>query len=241
MTDPTRDPEPEASPDPARGSASVQPSDPLAETAALGASDRVPDAAATPAPDDAAPVEAALPEERQPGSRYVPAVLSALLPGLGQLWLHQGRRAIAFSLPVALLAGGAIGATVALGPARAATSLLSVEALWGVLALQVVLLGWRLAASGAALLDGRFGPLRRRDLVLLAVLAVAIVAPQAWALHDHERPPPGGGRDLRGRRPRSGRLGPADSDARRRSLRRDRAATLADSACGTGQRAPRRR
>lgn len=133
-------------------------------------------------PPEPSPGAGSVPADGQPGSRYVPAILSAVLPGLGQLWLGQRRRALAFGLPIVLLVASASAAVIVLGPTRATTSLLAVEALWGLLGLQVLLLGWRLAASGSALLDRRFGPLRRRDFVLLAVLAVAIVAPQAWAL-----------------------------------------------------------
>lgn len=134
-----------------------------------------------PSPDPT-PGGAAVPEARQLGSRYVPAILSAVLPGLGQLRLGLRGQALAFGLPVVLLAAGAVAVVTALGPARAATSLLGVEALWGLIIVQVLVLGWRLAAAAAALFDRRFGPLRRLDLVWLAVLAVAIVAPQAWAL-----------------------------------------------------------
>lgn len=141
------------------------------------APDPAPDTATIPAPDDAA-----VPAELEPGSRYAPAILSAVLPGLGQLWLRQGRLALAFGLPIVLLVAGVVAAVTVQGPARAATSLLAEDALWGLLGLQVLLLGWRLAASGAALFDQRFGPFRRRDPLLLAVLALAIVAPQAWAL-----------------------------------------------------------
>ncbi|MBF8289381.1 MAG: Cell envelope-related function transcriptional attenuator common-like protein [Chloroflexi bacterium] len=139
--------------------------------------DQAPDPSA-----DAAPSSAAVPEERQPGSRYVPAVLSAVLPGLGQLRLGQRRLALAFGLPIVLLIAGGVAAVIVQGPARAATTVLAEQALWGLLGLQFLLLGSRLAASGAALFDRRFGPLRWRDAVLVSVLAIAIVAPQAWAL-----------------------------------------------------------
>lgn len=164
-TDPADDPAPDPAPD--------QTPDP--------APDQTPDPSPDQAPDPSPDVAPVL-EGRRPGSRYVPAILSAVLPGLGQLRLGQPRLALAFGLPIVLLVAGGVAALIALGPARAATSLLAVEVLWGLLGLQVLLLGWRLAASGAAFLDRRFGPLRRRDMLLLALLAVAIVAPQAWAL-----------------------------------------------------------
>ena len=119
---------------------------------------------------------------RPPGSRYVPAVLSALLPGLGQLRLGRRRQALAFGLPVVALVVIAVAYVVGQGPARAATSMLAVEALWGLIAIQVALLAWRLAASGATIVERRFGPLGRRDILPVALLVVAIAAPQAWAL-----------------------------------------------------------
>lgn len=115
------------------------------------------------------------------GSRYVPAILSALVPGLGQWRLGRRREALLLGLPVAAILTWAI-AVVAPDPARATASLVTREALWLLIALQVAVLGWRLLAAGRALLDGRFGRLGRGDRLPVAILVLAIVAPQAWAV-----------------------------------------------------------
>jgi LCP family protein required for cell wall assembly len=141
------------------------------------ANEPTPDPASEPSPDPET-----VPDVPQAGSRYLPAVLSALLPGLGQLAMGLRRQALAFGLPIVLLVVVGVAFVLVEGPTRAATSMLAAEALWGLIALQFVILGWRLVASGRALLDRRFGPLRRRDLIAVAVLAIVIVAPQAWAL-----------------------------------------------------------
>jgi hypothetical protein len=112
----------------------------------------------------------------------VPAFLSAIVPGLGQLVVGRRRQALFFALPLFALIVAAFAVTVAIGPARAAAALLQPEVLWGLLAIQVVLVAWRLAAAGAALFDRRYPRLRGRDALPIAVLVAIIVVPQGWAL-----------------------------------------------------------
>jgi polyisoprenyl-teichoic acid--peptidoglycan teichoic acid transferase len=115
------------------------------------------------------------------GSRYAPGILSALLPGLGQLRLGLRRQALILGLPVAVLI--LVGAAFFLAnPARAAASLVSSQAFWGLIVLQVAILAWRLLATAGAVMDRRFGAFRRRDILPVALLATAIILPQAWAL-----------------------------------------------------------
>lgn len=131
---------------------------------------------------DAAEAGAQPAPSRLARSRYVPAFLSAIIPGLGQLVAGRRRQALFFALPFLALIVAAVAVTAAIGPARAAAALLQPEVLWGLLAIQVVLVAWRLAAAGAALLDRRYPRLRRRDALPIAVLVAFIVVPQGWAL-----------------------------------------------------------
>ena len=83
--------------------------------------------------------------------RYVPAVLDALFPGLGHLAAGRRRRAALFGLPVLalLLLGAVVLATTSMP--RLAATLFDPAVLWGILALQVGFLVWRLLAVGASL------------------------------------------------------------------------------------------
>ena len=114
-------------------------------------------------------------------SRYVPAILDAIVPGLGHLVAGRRRAALVFLSPllVAIAAGVWIGLTTS-GP-RLAASLLSSEVIWGLIAAQVAFLLWRLAAVGSSLFDPALPRPRRRDALPIAVLLLVMVAPQAYA------------------------------------------------------------
>jgi len=114
-------------------------------------------------------------------SRYVPAILDAVVPGMGHLVAGRRRAALVFLSPllVALAVGVWIGLTTS-GP-RLAASLLSSEVIWGLIAAQGVFLLWRLAAVGSSLFDPALPRPRRRDALPIAVLLLVMVAPQAYA------------------------------------------------------------
>jgi len=114
--------------------------------------------------------------------RYVPALLDALFPGLGHLFAGRRRRAALFGLPVvgAILIGALVVATTSLP--RLAATLFDPAVLWGVLALQLLFLVWRLLAVAASLWDpGLPRPGRVEVIPIVAILALAVVAPQAYA------------------------------------------------------------
>jgi LCP family protein required for cell wall assembly len=120
------------------------------------------------------------PSERH-RSRYPPAVLDALIPGVGHLVAGRRGRAILFVSP--LLVGLAIVALIVAttsGP-RIVASLLSSEVIWGLLAVQAALLAWRLLAVASSLFDPALPRPGRRDLLPIAVLLVFVIAPQAYA------------------------------------------------------------
>jgi len=112
--------------------------------------------------------------------RYVPAILDALVPGLGHLAAGRAARAALFALPVVLVAGLLAGGMVSIGPVRLASLALDDTFLLGLLGLQALLLVWRLVAVGSSVLDPRLPRLRRRDVIPMALLAVIVIGPQAY-------------------------------------------------------------
>jgi polyisoprenyl-teichoic acid--peptidoglycan teichoic acid transferase len=148
-------------------------------------------AMATPAPRPAPPTPApTLPSDParrgvSPGRgfpRYVPAFLSSIIPGLGQL--VTGRRTLAalFLFPVVLLLAGVLVALVVMGPARLAASLIEPEVIWGIIGLQVLFVVWRLLAMTASVLDPAYPKPRARDVVPIGLLVLFIVVPQGLVL-----------------------------------------------------------
>src|SRR6188768_4038187 len=95
-----------------------------------------------PPPDADATELTPLPTPRR-RSRYVPAVLDAIIPGLGHLFAGRRRRALVFLSPtlIAIAIGVWVGLTTS-GPRLAAT-LISSEVIWGLLAAQGLFLVWR--------------------------------------------------------------------------------------------------
>ncbi len=148
-------------------------------------------AVAAPAPSPVTPTAApVLPTEPLPGdaprqgrvSRYVPAFLSSIVPGLGQL--VTGRRTLAalFLFPVMLLIVGVLIALVVMGPARLAATLIEPEVIWGIIGLQIVFVVWRLLAMSASVLDPAYPKPRARDVVPIGLLILFIVVPQGLVL-----------------------------------------------------------
>ena len=114
-------------------------------------------------------------------SRYIPAVLDALIPGLGHLVVGRLERALLFVSPllVGLLTVAWIVATTS-GP-RLVASLVSSQVIWGLLTAQGLLLASRLIAVGSSLFDPALSRPGRRDLLPIAILLVFVIAPQAYA------------------------------------------------------------
>jgi hypothetical protein len=122
-------------------------------------------------------------DSRPPGrrSRYIPAFLDALIPGLGHLVAGRPRRAILFLTPllVALVAGIWIALTTS--TPRLVASLLGSEVLWGLIAAQGMFLLWRLLAVGSSLFDPSLPRPERRDILPVALLLVFVLGPQVYA------------------------------------------------------------
>jgi LCP family protein required for cell wall assembly len=115
-------------------------------------------------------------------SRYVPAVLDALFPGLGHFTAGRRRQAALFGLPILGLIALALILVVTTSGARLAVTILEPGVIWGLLALQIALLVWRLLAVGTSLWTPHLSrPTRRDALPIAAILLVAVVAPQAYA------------------------------------------------------------
>jgi polyisoprenyl-teichoic acid--peptidoglycan teichoic acid transferase len=115
------------------------------------------------------------------GSRHLHAFLDAIFPGLGHLLAGRGRRAALFGVP-AIVAIGALVALLALTPTAQLIGLaldpMTIVVLFG---LQALLLVWRAAAIGSSLLDGRYPRLGRPDVLPVALLAVVLLVPHAYA------------------------------------------------------------
>ena len=117
--------------------------------------------------------------------RYGAALLSALVPGLGQVAIGRRRRALPFLIPVLV---AILAVVVILLQSR---SVLAVAATFAdpdvvgtILVIEVVILALRVIAVGAVLVDGRFPRLRPRDALPVALLAAFVILPQvglaAW-------------------------------------------------------------
>jgi LCP family protein required for cell wall assembly len=110
--------------------------------------------------------------------RLAAAALSAVIPGLGQLYNRRRRLAALFLIPSLLLL--AIGVALIRGqsPARLAAWVVSPQVMGSLLTLNVLLLAWRLVAVGQAFLDTRrAGPTGRLGVIGIVVIAIAVVVP----------------------------------------------------------------
>jgi LCP family protein required for cell wall assembly len=110
--------------------------------------------------------------------RLAAAALSAVIPGLGQL--YNGRRPLAalFLVPSLILLIVAVIVVRGQSPARLAAWVVSPQVMGTLLTLNVVLLVWRLLAVGQAFLDTRrTGPAGRLGVIGIAVIAIAVVVP----------------------------------------------------------------
>ena len=121
------------------------------------------------------------PAEPRRGSRYLPAFLDALIPGLGHLVAGRRARALLFVSPLLVMAGTAVLIAATTSAPRLAATLLSAEVIWGLLAAQGLLLASRLIAVGSSLFDPALPRPGRRDLLPIAILLAFVIAPQAFA------------------------------------------------------------
>ncbi|MEX2184890.1 MAG: LCP family protein, partial [Chloroflexota bacterium] len=115
-------------------------------------------------------------------SRYVTAIIDALVPGLGHLSSGRRRLGLTFMLPVLVLLAGMSVVLVTTPLVRLAAELLADDVLVWFIVGQVLVLAWRLLAVGSSLLDARMPRLRRGDALPVALLVVARGAPQAYGL-----------------------------------------------------------
>jgi len=138
----------------------------------------------SPTPAPTLPAEPPLPAA--PGgrrvSRYVPAFLSSIIPGLGQLVMGRRTLAALFLFPVVLLIAGVLAALLVMGPARLAATLIEPEVIWGIIGLQVLFVIWRLLAMATSVLDPAYPKPRARDVVPIGLLILFIVVPQGLVL-----------------------------------------------------------
>jgi LCP family protein required for cell wall assembly len=124
------------------------------------------------------------PAHDRPGvarGRYIPALLTTFVPGLGHLVAGRARLAALFGLPLIALAGMALGLVVATSADQLLGIVIDDRVLAGFIVLQVVLLAWRLLALGSSLTDPRLPRLRLRDALPVAVLVLLVAVPQVYA------------------------------------------------------------
>ena len=114
-------------------------------------------------------------------SRYVPAVLDALIPGTGHLLAGRRRRALVFLLPVVFIAATLTTLLLTTSTYRLAAEMVADEALVALILVQAFLLVWRLAAVGSSLFNPRLPRPGIRDSVPIALLVLVILAPQVYA------------------------------------------------------------
>ena len=112
--------------------------------------------------------------------RLAGAGLSALIPGLGQLFNRRTRLAVIFLVPTVILALIVVAMVATQSPARLAAWVAGPTVLGTVLAINLLVLALRLLAVMQAFLDTRWhGPTGRMGIVGLALLMVLVVLPHA--------------------------------------------------------------
>jgi LCP family protein required for cell wall assembly len=110
--------------------------------------------------------------------RLAAAGLSAILPGLGQAFNRRQRLSFLFLVPTLSLVAivGVVWATQT--PTRIAAWAVAPTILGALLTLNVLVLAWRLVATGQAFLDTRrHGPTGRLGIIGLVLLALFVVVP----------------------------------------------------------------
>jgi polyisoprenyl-teichoic acid--peptidoglycan teichoic acid transferase len=112
--------------------------------------------------------------------RLAAAGLSAVIPGLGQLFNRRPRLAVLFLVPSLILAAFVLWIVLVQfpSPARLAAWVASPQVLGALLGLNFLVLAWRLLAVGQAFLDtGRSGPTGRLGIVGIVLIAILVVIP----------------------------------------------------------------
>jgi LCP family protein required for cell wall assembly len=108
----------------------------------------------------------------------VAAGLSAVIPGLGQLFNRRTRLAALFLIPSLAVIVLALMLAQTQSPARLAAWIVSPQVLGTLLTLNMVLLAWRLLAVGQAFLDtAQSGPVGRLGIIGIVVIAFLVVLP----------------------------------------------------------------
>jgi hypothetical protein len=112
--------------------------------------------------------------------RFLHATLDAIFPGLGHLVAGRRGLALLFGLPVLAIVVLLLVVLLTTSGVRLAATLLDPAVLVGLLAVQGLLLVWRLIAVGSSLWDPRLLPPGRRDaLPIVGILLVAVIAPHS--------------------------------------------------------------
>jgi LCP family protein required for cell wall assembly len=110
--------------------------------------------------------------------RLAAAALSALIPGLGQLFNRRPALATLFLVPSLILIVLGLMLVQLQSPARLAAWVVSPQVRGTLLTLNVITLVWRLLAVGQAFLDTRrTGPTGRLGLVGIVLIALAVAIP----------------------------------------------------------------
>lgn len=132
---------------------------------------------------DAGPLTSAEPSRR---GRWIPAVLDAIIPGVGHLVAGRRNRGLLFLTPILIALAAAVFIVLTTSPARLGASLLESDVIWGLLAFQGFLLLWRLLAVGSSLTAPGLPRLTARDAIPAALLMLVVIAPQAYAAYGTE-------------------------------------------------------
>ena len=114
-------------------------------------------------------------------SRYLPAFLDAVLPGLGHFVAGRRRSAAVFAIPVLALLLLFFLVLVFTPTIRLVAMAIDPAFLAALFALQTLLFGWRLIAVASSLFNPTLPRLSRRDAIPVALLVLVLVAPQAYA------------------------------------------------------------
>jgi polyisoprenyl-teichoic acid--peptidoglycan teichoic acid transferase len=114
--------------------------------------------------------------------RLAAAGLSAVLPGLGQLFNGRRQLAAIFLVPSLVLLGVALLIALTQSPTRLVAWLADPTVLGTVLTLNLVVLVWRLLAAGQAFLDTRWhGPTGRAGIIGLVLIGLLVILPHGVA------------------------------------------------------------
>lgn len=114
--------------------------------------------------------------------RLTAAALSAVLPGLGQVFNGRRQLGLILLIPSLILLGIAVLLFASQSPTRLVAWLATPSVLGTVLTLNLLLLAWRLFAVGQAFLDTRWhGPTGRLGIIGLVVLLLLVALPHGVA------------------------------------------------------------